>query len=98
MGQVKYVITYDGVFGSETAIIFDQAIGHDVIAGSPVAAGFVGFSANRAGFIEVMVNGESVSLNLKNRGVEDARLVCRALNGGSKGLFVRAKSGGCGDV
>ena len=79
MSDAKYVIVNGGMFGNETAIIFDKMISHEFFKGRAVSAGFVGFSKTEDGKIEVYTYGGSESLNLESR-EEDSDLICKALN------------------
>lgn len=79
MNDAKYVIVNGGMFGDETAIVFDKMILHEFFNGRAISAGFVGFGMTKDGKIEVCAYGKSDSLNIKSR-VEDSDLICKALN------------------
>lgn len=79
MNDAKYVIVNGGMFGNETAIIFDKMISHEFFKGRAISAGFVGFGKTKDGKIEVCTYGKSDSLNVESR-AEDSDLICNALN------------------
>lgn len=79
MNDAKYVIVNGGMFGDETAIVFDKMISHEFFKGRAVSAGFVGFGKTKDGKIEVCAYGKSDSLNVESR-KEDSNLICKALN------------------
>ena len=79
MNDAKYVIVNGGMFGDETAIVFDKMISHEFFKGRAVSAGFVGFGKTKDGKIEVCAYGKSESLNVESR-EEDSDLICKALN------------------
>lgn len=79
MNDAKYVIVNGGMFGDETAIVFDKMILHEFFNGRAISAGFVGFGMTKDEKIEVCAYGKSDSLNIKSR-VEDSDLICKALN------------------
>lgn len=79
MNDAKYVIVNGGLFGNETAIVFDKIISHEFFEGRAISAGFVGFGKTKDGKIEVCAYGKSDSLNVKSR-EEDSDLICKALN------------------
>ena len=79
MNDAKYVIVNGGVFGNETAIVFDKMISHEFFEGRAISAGFVGFGKTKDGKIEVCAYGKSDSLNVGSR-EEDSGLICKALN------------------
>ena len=93
MDETKYVIVQD-TFG-KFAIVFDAMMKHSRFERGAIAAGFVNFSKNQNGEIEVYAYGNSISLGLKSREAEDDKLICQALNGRSFGdkLFIPAKRG-----
>ena len=79
MDDAKYVIVNGGMFGDETAIVFDKMISHEFFKGRTISAGFVGFGKTKDGKIEVCAYGKSESLNVESR-KEDSDLICKALN------------------
>ena len=79
MNDAKYVIVHGGMFGNETAIVFDKTISHEFFKWCAISAGFVGFSKTKDGKIEVCAYGKSDSLNIESR-KEDSDLICKALN------------------
>lgn len=79
MNDAKYVIVNGGLFGDETAIVFDKMISHEFFKGRAVSGGFVGSGKTKDGKIEVCAYGKSESLNIESR-EEDSDLICKALN------------------
>lgn len=79
MSESKYVII-QGMFGQH-AVVFDKCLQHQYVSNHAVAGGFVSFSKNKDGKIEVYSFGESLSLNVHSRGGIDDLLICQALNG-----------------
>lgn len=75
MNQAKYIVYEDRV-GMEVPIIFDNVIGHDVVAcnfnvvNKVVGAGFVRFDEGGA-----TCGGESTSLGIGSRKEEDSELI-----------------------
>ena len=85
--ETKYVIVKD-IFG-ENAYIFSSVKSHGTIKGeNAIAAGFVSFRKNDEGMIEVFCYGRSFSCDLDNRGIDDAKLICRALNPIHNKIFI----------
>ena len=70
----KYIIVHDGI--EETPVLFEETLIHKYVAsGHPVVSG---------GFFEVdgegiIAYGESTSLGVKSRPIEDANLIKRML-------------------
>lgn len=76
---MKYIIV-ETSSGCESAILFDEILFHDKVAGSQrvVSAGFCCLS-NDGGEIVPIAYGKSVSLGLASRPEEDAKIIADAL-------------------
>lgn len=76
MFKVKYVIT-----SNNEIIVFSELIQHkEFIHFNPISAGFIAFGVNKQGNPTCSCYGESVSLSLISRPLEDTIIAKRQLN------------------
>ena len=76
MFKVKYVIT-----GNNEIIVFSELIQHSEFRRfNPISAGFISFGVNKQGNPTCSCYGESVSLSLISRPLEDTIIAKRQLN------------------
>ena len=76
MFKVKYVIT-----GNNEIIVFSELIQHSEFRHfNPISAGFISFGVNKQGNPTCSCYGESVSLSLISRPLEDTIIAKRQLN------------------
>lgn len=76
MFKVKYIVT-----SNNEIIIFPELIQHkDFIHFNPISAGFISFGINKQGNPTCSCYGESVSLSLISRPLEDTIIAKKQLN------------------